>query len=153
MADRPRELFKLTSERLLLSGADVWAATVERPTMALPAFRLTAAMWGFHPKRCSASGTRHQILTIRRQHRQLEIGVAGKDERRLLVADKAVLRMVECPLAAFAPEHPMLVPETLEVLALPSQVRDEHAHGRVVQICADIGPELRHHTPGAGIVV
>src|SRR5665213_3017542 len=63
----------------------------------------------------------------RHQNRQLHIGMAGKLERHLLVAQEAVLRMAEGALAALAAEHAVLVPHLREFGAEAAQLVDQGA--------------------------
>jgi len=78
------------------------------------------------------------------QDRQFQIGPAGEIERHLLEAQKTVRRVIEGPLAAFAPQHAMLIPQASEVTALPAQIVNDEADCGVVQMRAHIGAELRN---------
>src|SRR5262245_40399981 len=80
--------------------------------------------------------------------------MADQGEGHLLVAEKAFHGMIECPLAAFPPEHDTLMPILLERLTALVQGLDETVNGRIVQVRTYVGTKLRHNASGAiGIIV
>src|ERR1700742_764924 len=95
----------------------------------------------------------HDIPLALGQDGQLQVGMAGQSEGHLLVAEKAFQGMIECPLAAFPPEHHTLLPVSLERFTALVQVLDETVNGRIVQVRTYVGAKFRNDASGAIRVV
>src|SRR5215469_5574066 len=72
----------------------------------------------------------------RNQDRQLEVRLARQIERDLLIGKQTICRMLERALAAFAFEDPLFVPESSERRASMTQLLDEQAKRRLMQMRA-----------------
>ena len=75
----------------------------------------------------------------RRQADQLHVRMRREDERRLT---KAARGREEATLAAFAPQHRLLSPQTGEERRSPIELFDQSAHRRFAEAAAEIGAEL-----------